>query len=41
MDDAPKHFTIPLPGPIPGFPPGADVLYIRSEEDGSHESMRT
>ena len=42
MDDEPKHFTIPLPGPILGFPPGADVLYIRSEENGEpreHEDM--
>ena len=42
MDDEPKQFTIPLPGPMPGFPPGRDVLYIRSEEDGEpreHEDM--
>ena len=41
-DDEPRPFTIPLPGPIPGFPPGRDVLYIRSEEDGEpreHEDM--
>ena len=41
-DDEPRPFTIPLPGPIPGFPPGQDVLDIRSDEEGEpreHEDM--